>query len=66
MARLDVYENGATGYLLDVQADIVYGLNTRLIVPLMPPGMAPLPARRLNPVFEIEGGDYVMVTQYLA
>jgi toxin CcdB len=36
MARLDVYRNGADGYLLDVQADIVYGLNTRLTVPLMP------------------------------
>lgn len=66
MARLDVYDNGANGYLLDVQADIVYRLNTRLIVPLIPPGTAPLPAGRLNPVFEIEGRDYVMVTQYLA
>ena len=66
MARLDVYENGANGYLLDVQADIVYGLDTRIVVPLMPPGVAPIPARRLNPVFTIAGSEYVMVTQYLA
>lgn len=66
MARLDVYENGTSGYLLDVQADILYGLNSRLMVPLMPPSLAPLPAKRLNPLLEIEGGNYVMVTQYLA
>jgi len=66
MARLDVYENGANGYFLDVQADIVYGLTTRLVVPLMPPGIAPIPAKRLNPIFKVGRQDHVMVTQYLA
>jgi len=29
-------------------------------------GKAPLPAKRLNPVFEIDGASYVMVTQFTA
>ena len=65
MARLDVYHNGAEGYLLDVQTNILFGYNTRIVVPLMPPAIAPYPGRRLNPTFLIEGRPYVMVTQYL-
>lgn len=67
MAKFDVYENpSGSGYLLDVQADILDGLNTRMLVPLMKPQIAPLPAHRLNPAFVINGSDYVMVTQYMA
>ncbi|TJV52731.1 MAG: plasmid maintenance protein CcdB, partial [Mesorhizobium sp.] len=29
------------GYLLDVQADLLEGLSTRIVIPLMPPNMAP-------------------------
>lgn len=67
MARFDIYSspNGA-GYLLDVQADLLDGLNTRLVVPLMSLSTAPLPAKRLNPVFDIESERYAMVTQYLS
>ena len=39
-------------------------LNTRIVVPIRLPHDAPLPARRLNPVFEIDGRQYVMVTQF--
>jgi toxin CcdB len=35
-------------------------------VPLRLPDAAPQPARRLNPVFEIDGRRYVMVTQFIA
>ncbi|WP_246684693.1 MULTISPECIES: CcdB family protein [unclassified Mesorhizobium] len=28
--------------------------------------MAPLPARRLNPIFRIDGRDHVMVTQFIS
>lgn len=41
-------------------------LNTRLVVPLLPLSKAPLPAKRLNPLFEIDGENYVMVSQFLA
>ncbi len=67
MARFDVYLNpDGNGYLLDLQADLLDHLNTRLVAPLMPPSDAPIPARRLNPVFQVGGGKAVMVTQYLA
>lgn len=67
MARFDVYANpGGTGYVLDVQANVLDGLNTRIVVPLMAISAAPTPARRLNPVFEIGTKPYVMVTQFMA
>lgn len=67
MARFDVYQNeSGPGYLLDVQSDILGGLNTRVVVPLLPESSAPLPANRLNPTFSIEGQELVMATQYMA
>jgi len=67
MARYDVYVGpDDVGYLLDVQSDLLNGLNTRVVVPLLAMDMAPVPARRLNPVFEIRSERHVMVTQFLS
>ena len=67
MAKYDVYPNpGGGGLLLDVQADLLDGLNARAVVPLIPLQAAPVPAKRLNPVFQIDEKPYVMVTQFLA
>ena len=67
MARFDVYRGtGRADMLLDCQSDLLRDLNTRFVVPLQLPQNAPQPARRLNPVFEIEGRSYVMVTQLAA
>lgn len=67
MARYDVYAApDGPGWWLDVQADVLDGLNTRVVVPLLPQGLAPPPAKRLNPVVEIGGERAVMVTQYLS
>ena len=67
MARYDVYPNpSGAGFLLDVQTDLLGDLNTRIVVPLLPRSTAPKPARRLNPVFEIDSEELVMVTQFLA
>jgi toxin CcdB len=67
MARFDVYRNpDGAGYLLDVQADLLSHLNTRIVVPLLPPDAAPRPAQRLNPSFRAGADDLVMVTQFLA
>lgn len=65
MARYDLYR-AESGYVLDVQADTLDGLNTRVVVPIRSPEQAPQPGRRLNPIFEIEGRPYVMVTQFLS
>lgn len=68
MARFDVYRGPGRGgpLLLDCQADVLSGLDTRLIVPLYPPPEAPTPARHLNPTLEVGGKPYVMMTQYAA
>lgn len=55
MARYDVYANPGGGYVLDVQADLLDELKTRIVIPLIIKDMAPIPAKRLNPSFEIEG-----------
>ena len=67
MARFDVYRMAtAKGFLLDVQTDLLNGLSTRVFVPLLPLTNAPLPAQRLNPVFDIENLEVLMATQFLA
>ncbi len=67
MSKYDVYTmTEGEGLLLDVQAELLDALKTRVVVPLLPKKLAPKPARRLNPIFEIDGNSYVMVTQFLA
>ena len=67
MARYDYYRNDTgVGFLLDVQSDLTAGLNTRVVVPMLPESQAPRPAKRLNPVFAIGGVTHVMATQFLA
>lgn len=56
MGRFTIYSNpGGVGYLLDVQADMLSHLNTRIVVPLLPLSAAPKPATTLNPQFVIAG-----------
>lgn len=67
MARYDVYPNpGEDGYLLDVQSDIIDGLDTRVMVPLLIDIPGRRPVRRLNPVFVFEGKRLVMYSQLLS
>ena len=67
MARFDVYKMVKDGgFLLDVQTDLLSGLNTRVVVPLLQRNAAPIPAQRLNPVLEIENVEVIMATQFLA
>ncbi|TPM46948.1 plasmid maintenance protein CcdB [Mesorhizobium sp. B2-3-2] len=49
-----------------VQSDLLEGLSTRVVIPLMPSNIAPVPGRRLNPSFAINGRDHVMVTQFMS
>lgn len=67
MARCDVYPNpGGKGYVMDVQADLLDRFATRVVVPLLPAEDVPPPLRRLNPVFRIGEGRYVLATQLVA
>ncbi|MES2715999.1 MAG: CcdB family protein [Pseudomonadota bacterium] len=67
MARFHVHANAeGGGLLLDVQANLLNHLNTRVVVPLLPLATAPKPAKVLNPVFDIGGASHLMATQFLA
>ena len=68
MARHDVHPmpGKGNGYVLDVQAELLSHLNTRVVVPLLPEDTAPPPISELNPVFEVKGKRHVMVTQALS
>ena len=69
MARLDVYANpgghaDTTPYLLDVQSDLLDGLDSRMVIPLRKLKHFPkvkLPTR-LTPIFVIEGEEFLLET----
>jgi toxin CcdB len=69
MAKFDVYPNpGAHGsttpYLLDVQSDLLDGLESRVVIPLRSLvhfAKVKLPTR-LTPVLQINGKDYLLET----
>ncbi len=73
MARFDVYPNPGqsaanTPYLLEVQSDLLDGLNTTVVVPLCREhafAKIKLPMR-LTPVLTIKGENFLMETPKLA
>lgn len=64
MAQLDVYRSRDGELLLDCQADLLSHLNTRFVVPLATPDDGPVPAGKLNPIFDVEGKEMAMYTQF--
>jgi toxin CcdB len=72
MARFDIYENSnrltraEVPYLLDVQADLLDNLATRVVVPLVKLSAMGKPAKHLNPQFTINKEKLVMSTAELA
>jgi toxin CcdB len=69
MAQFDVYRNprdrSRARYLLDVQHYVLSDLKTRVVVPLLPLEQVK-PMTRLNPVFDVVGGKFVMSTPEIA
>ena len=51
---------------MDVPPDLLSGLNTRVVVPLLQLTEAPIPAQRLNPILEVDNVEVIMATQFLA
>ena len=67
MARFSVYAiAGISGYVVDVQHDILEDIATRVVVPLVPVEGASLPERRLNPLFTIEDERVMLLPQQIA
>ncbi len=69
MAQFDVYTNPnpdtnkSVPYLLDVQADILSSLETRVVVPLV---IQSKTAKHLNPVFDVKNKKVAMSTSEIA
>ena len=70
MAQFDVHKDRKGKLyplLLDVQADVLSHLDTRVVVPLAPKRTyGAKPMRIVNPVVSIRGVEYVVVIQELA
>jgi toxin CcdB len=69
MARFDVYANPGshaktTPYLLDVQSNLLDGLDSRMVIPLRSLKYFPKVklATQLTPIFKISGKDYLLET----
>jgi toxin CcdB len=72
MAQFDVFENPnqetnqAVPYLLDVQADLLDDLSTRVVVPLVAASAMGKAVKHLNPEFKIRNATVFMSTAELA
>ena len=69
--QFDVYRNTEPGdrvapYLVDIQANLLSGLATRLVVPLVPKNVFGPRIQRLHPVLRVADADFVLATQLLA
>lgn len=67
MARFEVYRLGRDGTLaVDLQSNLLDGLLTRVVVPLVRENDVDKFIPWLNPRFEIHDETYVMMTEFLA
>lgn len=69
--QCDVYRNaddrsGEMPFLLDVQADLLSELHTRVVVPLIRSEAFGRRATRMHPQFSVDGQDVVMATHLIA
>jgi toxin CcdB len=66
--RFDVHElaSNPPGYAVDVQAELLSHLPTRVVIPLRPEKSGGRPVEDLHPVFEIMGERFVLMTHALA
>ena len=65
MARFDLHLRQGR-LVVDVQADIIPYMGTRLVVPLYEPDEVPRTMPRLHPVLAVEGRSYVLATHLMA
>lgn len=55
--------NGSGVLVVDCQSDLLDHIDSRFVVPLLPASQSPMPAKRLNPQFELDGETYILLTQ---
>ncbi|MEM7644371.1 MAG: CcdB family protein [Pseudomonadota bacterium] len=53
------------GLIVEVQSDLLPYLPTRVVVPLVPRSKGPDPVAHLNPCFDIDGTEHMLLPQYI-
>jgi toxin CcdB len=70
MAQFDLFRHGRNKrypFLLDIQADLLRDLATRVVAPLTPvKRLGGKPITRLNPVVAVDGAQYAILFQEIA
>ncbi|MBW8754703.1 MAG: CcdB family protein [Sphingomonadales bacterium] len=65
MAQFDYYpRREGSGFWVDCQTGFMSHYETRFVIPLLRLPEAPIPAARLNPLYEIDGETHSLVTQF--
>ena len=65
LAQFDVHRLAASGGLVvNCQSDLLNHLESRFVAPLVRKSDAPQPGRRFNPIFDVDGIEHVMLTQF--
>ena len=66
MAQYDVYAiAGSTDLFLELQANNVHGLSTKIGAPLIAKSPFDRPIPKLQPEFDVGGRTYIMLTQHI-
>ena len=65
MARFHVYSM-KIGYALDVQSNLLDGLNTRVMIPLVDADRVVHVMTKLNPSIVVNGKNYLLATERIA
>lgn len=72
MPQFTVYKNNNRKtreqypYLVDVQADLLEDMNTRVVIPLTSADTLHRPLKTLTPIISVEGESYIALTPQLA
>ncbi len=66
MARFDVHRDGRGRLLVNVQADLLPELGTRLVAPLLPMDAIARPLKRLHPIVRFADEDFILATHLMA
>ena len=68
MSKFDIHAapSSSVPFLMDLQDDIVDLLSTRVVAPLIPAMDVEKRMKILNPVIQIKGTEYVLMTHLLA
>lgn len=64
MAQFDVYALKDGAMVIDCQADHFANIATRVVAPLEPVAQSPQQQMRLNPIFDVNGEQLMLLTQF--